>query len=255
MASEETKFDPKEMPFLDHLEELRWRIMKALGAVVLFTCIAFPFTGVLLDLLTLPNDHLASPAKLIFLKPTGMLVVRLEVALIVGVIVSLPVIFYQLWMFIAPGLLENERKYVVPFVLYTTGCFLVGTGFAYFILIPTVLPFLFSMGTETIEATINITEYMSFILRLILVAGLVFELPMLSFILARIGLLTASFMRKYRRYSIVLFFIFAAIVTPPDPMSQLLIAIPLVVLYEASIFIALLGQKLKRQTDESKESD
>ena len=147
----------KEMPFLDHLEELRWRILKSLGSVFVFTIATFPFTGFLLNFLTLPNDRLKEPAKLIFLKPTGMLMVRMEIAIAVGIIVSLPVIFYQFWQFVAPGLLPKEKKYVIPSLFFTTFCFLSGTAFAYTILIPTVLPFLFSMGTETIDATINIT--------------------------------------------------------------------------------------------------
>ncbi len=243
------------MPFLDHLEELRWRILKSLGSVALFTFVSFPFTGKVLKLLTLPNDRLREPAKLIFLKPTGMLMVRMQIALVSGIIVSLPVIFYQIWKFISPGLLPKEKKFFLPSLLVTTFCFLVGLCFAYFILIPTVLPFLFSMGTETIEATININEYMSFVLRLILVSGLIFELPILSFVFSRTGILKPTFMRKYRKYAIVLIFIFGAIVTPPDPLSQLLMAFPLIFLYEISIWIAVLGYKKKRESDKKWEEE
>ncbi|MFH1941552.1 MAG: twin-arginine translocase subunit TatC [bacterium] len=239
------------MPFLDHLEEFRWRILKVLGSVFLITLVAFPFTGRLLDFLTLPNDRLATPAKLIFLKPTGMLMVRMEVALVIGIIISLPIIFYQAWQFISPGLLPKEQKYVIPSLLLTTFCFLLGATFAYTILIPTVLPFLFSMGTETIEANINITEYMSFVLRLILVAGLVFELPILAFFLSRIGILTPKFLKKNRRYGIILVFIFSAIVTPPDPASQVLMAIPLLLLYQISIWVSIIGYRKKKASDET----
>ena len=247
--SKEKESDFKEMPFLDHLEELRWRILKCLGSVFLFTIVAFPFTGVLLNLLTLPNDHLQKPAKLIFLKPAGMLMVRMEVALAVGIIVSLPVLFYQFWQFVGPGLLPKEKKYFLPAIFFTTICFLLGTAFAYFILIPVVLPFLFSMGTETIEPNINITEYMSFVLRLIIIGGMVFELPVLTFFLSRIGLVSPKFLKKYRRYAIVLVFIFSAIVTPPDPMSQLLMAFPLLFLYEISIWISIIGHRRKKAAD------
>jgi len=249
--SSNNKENKKEMPFLDHLEELRWSILKGLGSVLLITVVSFPFTGFLLDFLTLPNNRLTEPAKLIFLKPTGMLMVRMEVALAVGIIVSLPIIFYQFWQFVAPGLLAKEKKYFFPALLFTTFCFLLGTAFAYLILIPTVLPFLFSMGTETIEATINITEYMSFVLRLILVAGMIFELPVLSFFLSRTGIVTPKFLKKYRRYGIVLVFIFSAIVTPPDPMSQVLMAFPLLFLYQISIWISILGYKRKKASDEA----
>ena len=172
--------------------------------------------------------------------------VRIEIAIAVGIIASLPVIFYQFWQFVAPGLLPNEKRYVTPAMLLTTFCFLLGGAFAYFVLIPVVLPFLFGMGTEAIKATINITEYMSFVLRLLLVAGLIFELPVISLLLSTFGLLKPAFMQKYRRYAIVLVFIFAAVVTPPDPLSQLLMAIPLVILYEISILIAKIGYQKKQ---------
>lgn len=243
------------MPFLDHLEEFRWCILKSLGSVFLFTVVTFPLTGYLLNFLTLPNDRLEEPAKLIFLKPTGMLMVRMEVALAVGIVVSLPIIFYQTWQFVAPGLLPKEKKYFIPALLFTTFCFLLGASFAYWILIPTVLPFLFAMGTDTIEATINITEYMSFVLRLILVAGLIFELPVLSFFLSRTGIVTPQFLKKYRRYGIVLVFIFSAVVTPPDPMSQILMAGPLLFLYQISIWISILGYRMKKASDKAWEEE
>ena len=249
------KSNQKDMPFLDHLEELRWRILKGLASIIVFTFATFPFTGYLLNFLTYPNNRLSKPAKLIFLKPAGMLAVRMEISLAMGIIISLPVLFYQAWQFIVPGLLPKERKYFPPALLFTTFCFLIGAAFAYTVMIPNILPFLFSMGTETIEATINITEYMSFILRLILVAGLTFELPVLTFFLSRTGLLTPKFMKKYRRYGIVLIFIFAAIVTPPDPMSQILMALPLLLLYEISIWISVLGYRKKEKSDKAWEEE
>jgi len=245
----------KEMPFLDHLEELRWCIIKSVSSVIIAMLVAFPFTGGLLTFLTGPNDKLAEPAKLIFLKPTGMLVVRIEIAITVGIIISIPVIFYQFWKFLMPGLHENERKMFIPSLLLTVICFAGGSLFSYLVIIPTVLPFLFSMGTESIEATINITEYMSFVLRLILVAGLVFELPVVTLFLTKIGLLKPDFLKKYRRYGIVLIFLFSAILTPPDPMSQLLMAGPLLLLYEISILISMVVYKKKLREAEEDEDE
>ncbi|MBN2417436.1 twin-arginine translocase subunit TatC [bacterium] len=247
------EIDTKEMPFLAHLEELRWCILKSVLSVFIAMIAAFPFTGIMLTVLTLPNNHLAEPAKLIFLKPTGMLVVRIEIAIAVGVIVSIPVIFYQLWKFLMPGLHAHERRYFLPALLFTTVCFLAGAVFSYFVIIPTVLPFLFGMGTDTIEATINITEYMSFVIRLILVAGLVFELPVLSLFLTRIGILSPSFLKRYRRYGIVLIFLVSAILTPPDPMSQILMAAPLLLLYEVSIWISVIVQRKKIEEEEDED--
>ena len=250
-----SKDTAKEMPFLDHLEELRGRILWSLGSVVLFMVVAFPFSGIILDLLTLPNDKLGNASKLIFLKPTGMIMVRMELALVVGIIVSLPILFYHFWSFVAPGLLPRERKYILPAIAYTIGCFLAGTAFSYFIMIPTVLPFLYAMGTETIEATINITEYISFVLRLILVSGVIFELPVMSFFLSRVGILSPEFLRKYRRYGIVLIVIIGAVVTPPDVVSQIMMAIPLIFLYEVSIWVSHVGYRKKQESDEEWEME
>jgi len=243
-SGKKKKSGTNEMPFLEHLEELRWRLLKMIGSVILFTIIAFPFTSQLLHILELPN-----------LKPTGMLMVRMEIGIVTGIILSLPVILYQFWQFIAPGLLKKEKRFFLPTLFLTTFCFLSGTAFAYFVLIPTVLPFLYKMGTDSIQANYIISEYISFVLRLILVAGLIFELPILSFFLARIGILSPSFLKKYRRYGIVLVFILSALITPPDPFSQILMAFPLLILYQISIWVARLGQKKRNASNIASEED
>jgi sec-independent protein translocase protein TatC len=250
MSIKNKKIDPKEMPFLDHLEELRKRILISLGVTLVFMIAFMPLSGFFLEILTLPNDHLKEPAQLIYLKPAGIMMVRMEIGLVAGLLAALPVIFYQLWKFIAPGLMPRERRMVMPAVAITTVCFLIGSAFCYFIVIPTILPFLYSMGTETIKPQINISEYIGFLLRMILVSGLIFELPVLSYFLSRLGILKPEFMKKYRRYAIVVIFIFAAIVTPPDPVSQVLMAIPLTVLYEISIWVSVIAVR-KRMRAES----
>jgi len=253
MARKKRKYDSKEMPFLDHLEELRWRIIKCLAAVVVMMIIAFPFSGKILYLLTLPNDQLANPPKLIFLKPTGMLMVRLGIAIAAGLVLSLPIIVYQIWQFVAPGLLEKERRYIWPVILITVACFLSGVAFAYFIMLPFILPFLYSLGTETIQPTININEYIGFVVRIILVTGLVFELPAISFFLSRVGILNPRILRRYRRYAIILIFITAAILTPPDPGSQILLAGPLLILYEISVWVSVLASRRRAKSAEEQE--
>ncbi len=249
------KSESVEMPFLDHLEELRRRLIICIGSVIVLTFAAFPFINIILKLLTLPNDQLEKPAEMIFLKPTGMLIVRLQIAITLGVIASIPILFYQFWCFISPGLLEKEKKYFLPGLFFTTFCFLAGIAFSYFILIPIVLPFLFSMGTETIIPKININDYLGFVLRLIVLSGIIFELPVLSFFISRIGILTPSFLKKFRKYSIVIVFIISALITPPDPMSQLLMACPLIILYEISIWVSQLGSYLKKRSDKKWEKE
>jgi sec-independent protein translocase protein TatC len=241
----------REMPFLDHLEELRWRILKSLGAVITAAAAAFTLTDWILDLLTLPNERLAHPARLIFLKPAGMLMLRMEIAIVTGLIAALPVVLYQLWQFICPGLLPRERKLFPPILFSTIFCFAMGAGFAYGVMIPIILPFLYGMGTESIEAVINVNEYVSFMMRLILLTGLVFELPVAAFFLARLGLVTPKLLRRIRKYSIVAIFILAAVVTPtPDPVNQIILAVPLLVLYEISILVAAVAYR-KRLSGET----
>ncbi|MBN2102551.1 twin-arginine translocase subunit TatC [bacterium] len=249
------KHNSKEMPFLDHLEELRWRILKCLGSVLLFTLIIFPFSEKLLNFLTAPNDCLKNPAEIIFLKPTGALIVRLEASLVAGLIASSVVIFYQMWQFIAPGLLPNEKKYFFPGLISTLLCFSAGIAFSYWGLIPIVLPILYGMGTDTITAKINLNDYIGFVLRLMIVSGIIFELPIISFLLTRIGLLTPAFLKKYRRYGIVIIFIFAAIITPPDPASQIAMALPLIVLYEVSIFVSKIAMKKRKAAEAEAEKE
>lgn len=243
-----------EMSFLEHLEELRWSLIKSIIAIVVFMSIAFPFSEQLINILTLPNNQLEVPPKLIFLKPAGMLMVRLGVAIAVGIIVAFPVVFYQMWKFVSPGLLNKEKKVVLPVVLFSTISFILGVLFAYFVMLPFILPFLYGLGTENIEPTINISDYIGFSLRIILVAGLAFELPMVSYFLTKIGLLKPQIMRKFRRYAVVVMFVLAAFLTPPDPGSQLLLAVPLLLLYEISILISYLVYRKKKKTEEIFES-
>jgi sec-independent protein translocase protein TatC len=247
----------KEMPFLEHLEELRRRILICLAALIVLSCAAFPLTNIALKILTYPNMHLIKPAKLIFLKPTGMLMVRMEIAIAMGIIGSLPLIIYQLWRFIAPGLLPKEKKYGFPVIFFTFFCFILGAFFAYLAMIPIMLYFLFNtMGTESIEAMININDYMSFMLRIILITGLVYELPVLAFFLARIGLVSPTFLRKFRRHSIVFILILAAVITPtPDPFNMCILAIPLYFLYEISIWVTVLAYRKRQEADAEKKKN
>jgi sec-independent protein translocase protein TatC len=172
------------------------------------------------------------------------LMMYFQVALIGGIIISLPNIMYQIWKFIAPALHTHEKRYVKSVVFFTTICFLFGIAFGYFIMLPLTLKFAAGFGSMTIENNFALDEYISIILNIILAAGVVFELPVLSFFLTKIGLLTPKIMRKYWRHSIVTIMILAAILSPgTDPVSQLLLAIPLVFLYEIGIFVSKIAQR------------
>jgi sec-independent protein translocase protein TatC len=234
------KENKKEMPFLDHLEELRWRILKSLLAVFILTILCFSFSDFLLEILLYPGQQVKPPIQLQVLKIQTKFNIKLEISLLAGIIFSLPVILYQLWKFIAPGLLKNEKR-TLPIISFAVAlCFFVGIIFAYFIIIPYTINFLIKMGPVDVENNIALDFYIGFILRVLAVFGIVFELPTLSFLLTKLGLLTPFIMRKYRRYAIVGTFIIGAILTPPDPISQILLALPLIILYEVSIFVSYL---------------
>ncbi|MGD9898298.1 MAG: twin-arginine translocase subunit TatC [Calditrichaceae bacterium] len=227
-----------EMHFLDHLEELRWRIIKALVSVFILTIICFAFSDQILKLLLIPTENLTYKVNLQVLKVQTIFVIKLELALIAGIIISLPVIFYQIWAFIAPGLLDRERKYIIPVITFATLSFLAGSAFAYYIIVPYSLEFFLSLAPPSITNNIAIDFYFGYVIRIILVFGVVFELPVVSLLLTKIGLITPSMLRKYRSYAIVIIFIAAAILTPPDPTTQILLAVPLVILYEITIIVS-----------------
>jgi sec-independent protein translocase protein TatC len=235
--------DEKRMSFLDHLEELRWRILKSLAAIILFSIVAYLFSEHLLNLLTRP---VPADVQLIFTAPTGAFLVSIKVAIIFGLLASLPVIFYQVWAFVSPGLEETEIKMAVVVVTSATICFLLGFAFAYFIILPFGLRFLFSFQTSYLTPMPDISSYVGFAGRLFIAFGIVFELPLLSFLLSKMGLLRPDFLRKWRRYAIAVIFILAAILTPPDVITQILLAIPLILLYELSVWISAATTRKKK---------
>ena len=225
------------MTFIDHLEELRWRIIKSLIGILLGSAIIFFFIDEIFQILLYPTTLLDSPPTLQVLKVHGMFMIKWGIAFIGGLILGIPVITFQLWKFIAPGLLKNERKYAFPIVLFSFTSFIVGVLFAYFIIIPFSLNFFSSMGYVDVENNFSINYYFSYILWLIFSSGLLFQLPVLVVIFTLIGILTPPFMRHYRRHSFITILILSALITPPDPISLLMMSLPLILLYELSIIL------------------
>lgn len=230
----------KEMGFLDHLEELRWRIIKSLLGIVVGAIVVFTFMDQVFQILLDPVLSLDEPPKLQVLKIHGMFLLKWGIALVGGLVVALPVVTYQIWKFVAPGLLQNERKYSVPVILFSFVAFVCGIMFAYFVIIPISLNFFASIGYVDVENNFSINYYFSYILWVLVAAGLLFELPVLVLILSAIGLVTPAFMRHYRRHSTVAILVLSAFFTPPDPVSLLMMSLPLIVLYELSIGISKL---------------
>lgn len=227
----------KVMPFLEHLEELRQRLLRCILSVVFFSIGSYFLSKQIMQLLLKPYPR---NEKLIFLAPTEGFLIYIKVALFSGIILSLPVIFFQMWSFIAPGLYKKEKKYFPLIILFSIVFFLLGASFCYLVIIPYGLNFLLNFGTEQLEPSIQIKEYLKFVTLLILVFGVIFELPLLSFFLTKMGIITPQFLSSKRRYGIVLIFIAAAILTPPDIFTQVCLAIPLILLYEISIVVSKL---------------
>ena len=234
------------MPFLDHLEELRWRLVKSLGSVLVGAVVTFYFIDPLIDFLIRPTQKLATPMDLQVLKVQGMFMIKWGIALIGGIVLAIPVLTYQIWKFIAPGLYMNERQYVAPLIIFTYLSFLIGLTFAYTVIIPFSLDFFTSVGMEGIQNNFSINYYFNFITWLMIGSGLIFELPVLVFILSIFGLLTPKFMSHYRRHSIVFILLLSALITPPDPVSLVLMSIPLMLLYELSIGVSWLVNRNKK---------
>lgn len=238
-----TKKSSAEMPFLDHLEELRWRIIKSLAGIGVGAIITFIFMNPIFEILLKPAMSLDPPPQLQVLRVHGMFMLKWGIALVGGLILALPILTYQMWKFTVPGLLKKEQKYAAPVILFSFLAFIIGVLFAYFVMIPFSLNFFVSMGYVDVQNNFSINYYFSYILWLLIAAGLLFEMPVLVMILSSIGLITPSFMRQYRRHAYVTIMILSALITPPDPISLCVMTFPLIMLYELSIGVSRIFQK------------
>ncbi|HEX5816657.1 MAG TPA: twin-arginine translocase subunit TatC [Methylomirabilota bacterium] len=226
-----------KMPFMEHLGELRVRIMRSLYAVLVGLVIAFPFSERITEFLMRPVTTLGH--KLVFTAPAEAFWVQMKVALITGVFISAPGILWQVWAFIAPGLHKHERKYAAPFVIIGSLMFVGGGAFALLVVTPYAIEFLLSYARATLQPMITIENHVGFILKFTLAFGLVFELPLILTILARMGVVTPKMLARNRKYAILGAFIVSAILTPtPDMFNQSLMAGPLILLYEVGIVCA-----------------
>jgi len=242
-----------KIPFTAHLEELRKRLIICCVAIGIGVVIAYGFKEKLFEILTLPLVREMRPGdKLIFTGLTEAFFTYMKVSFLAGIMLASPVIIYQFWAFVGPGLYQKERRYFVPIVLLSAFFFFGGSLFCFFVVFPFAFKFFLSFATDVIQPLPSMNEYLSFASVTMLAFGLVFELPLVIVFLARIGIVTVDFLRKNRKYAILLIFVVAAILTPgPDVVSQVLMAIPLMFLYEISIIGAIfLGKKKEKKTDE-----
>ncbi|MFV0593462.1 MAG: twin-arginine translocase subunit TatC [Draconibacterium sp.] len=251
-----------EMSFLEHLEELRWHIIRSAIAVFLFAIIAFILKSFIFDTVIMKpmfpdfwtnrmlyklgelvgTDALKinqQPLHLIAIKMSDQFMMHIMISIIAGIIMASPVIFYEFWRFIKPALYEKERKHAGGAVFYTSVLFLLGVLFGYFLIVPLSIQFLGTYSvSETVTNQINTRSYIATVTSISLAAGVVFLLPIFSYFLSKVGILTPKFMKTYRKHAYVLMLLLSAIITPPDIFSQIMVCIPLVVLYEVGIFIS-----------------
>jgi sec-independent protein translocase protein TatC len=242
-----------EAPFVSHLIELRDRLIRALIAVVIaFIALAlWPGPAGLYDLLAAPLvAHLPEGAKLIATNVISPILVPLKITLMAAFLVALPVVLYQVWAFVAPGLYSHEKKLVLPLVISSTVLFILGVGFCYFIVIPGMSKFIQAFAPSAITAAPDIEQYFGFVLTLFLVFGIAFEVPVAVIVLVRIGVVTIEQLKKFRGYFVVASFIVAAVVTPPDVISQLALAVPMCILYEIGIIAAGIFVKHTKAPDD-----
>jgi sec-independent protein translocase protein TatC len=266
------KKSDREMSFLEHLEELRWHIIRSVLAVVILAIVAFLFKNVIFDKIILApknpdfftnrlfcklgwflvnSDVLCintKPFQLISIKMSGQLTTHVAVSLVSGVILAAPLVLYEFWRFFSPALYTTEKRYAKGAVLWASLLFFTGVVFGYFMIVPLSIHFLGSYQiSDQVVNQIYVRSYIGTLTSIVLASGLIFELPLLTFVLTKIGIITPHFLVKYRKHSIVVIFIVAAIITPPDIFSQILVSIPLLVLFEVGIIISKRVYKKKQK--------
>jgi sec-independent protein translocase protein TatC len=273
MAKKKIGEPEKDMSFLDHVEELRWHLVRSSAAIFIFGIIAFLMKGFLFNnIIFAPKDpnfityRLFCSASRFFgteglcideipftfqsLEMAEQFSVHIWVSITAGFIMAFPFIIWEVWRFISPGLYEKERKGALAFIIVSSFLFFVGVMFGYYVITPLSVNFLGNYSvSDLVERNIKIGSYISLLRSSVLASGLIFELPIVMYFLTKMGLVTPDFLRKYRKHALVLVLIVAAVITPPDIISQIIVAIPILILYEVSIFISKVVLKNERKKE------
>ncbi len=227
-----------EMGFLEHLEELRWRLVRSLFAILIGSLLSYSYIDDILKILLYPSTMTKNPIVIQSLQVQSMFLIKWFISFASGFILALPYLVYQAWKFIAPGLKINEKRFALPFVFFASISFISGIFFGYFVLVPFSLEFFSGVASGHVQNNFSIQYYFSFLNWLLIGAGVIFQLPVVSLVLSTIGILTPAFMRHYRKHSIIVILILSSFITPPDPVSMFIMSVPLMILYEASIGIS-----------------
>ena len=256
MADSKDELEGSEQPFVTHLIELRDRLVRAMLAIglVFGALCLWPGPGGLYDLMAAPLvAHLPKGATLIATNVISPFIVPLKITLMAAFLIALPIVLYQLWAFIAPGLYSHEKKLVLPLVVSSTLLFVAGVAFCYFFVFGQVFAFIQSFAPKSITAAPDIEAYLSFVMSMFIAFGATFEVPVAVVVLVRMGVVTVAKLKEWRGYFIVIAFIIAAVITPPDVVSQLSLAIPMCLLYEVGIWAAQIFLKTTKAPDSEDE--
>ncbi len=247
----------EKSPFTSHLDELRKRIIICIVAVAVGFLGSYFFAEQIFDILIKPlQAELPPDSTFIFTGLPEAFFVYLKLSLFGGILLASPVLLWEIWCFVAPGLYDQEKKYVYPFVIFSTVLFATGVSFGYFVVFPIAFKFFMGYSSEIIKPLPSIKEYLNFSCKLLFAFGVVFELPLFVLFLAKIGLVNEKMLRSKRKFAILGIFAVAAILTPPDVVSQILMALPLLVLYEISILVTkYFGKKEEEEEEKEEEKD
>lgn len=237
----------REMPFLDHLEELRMRLIVCLIALGATAIVGFFLSPPVLDWLVIPLKAFQNGTKLYFFGVAGGFLVRFKVGLALGVLIALPILFYEFWAFVSPALTRKEKTSVLPAVFASTILFLLGIVFCYYAILPLGIKMLLLFGTNQVTPLLEANSYLSFVFWFMIACGFIFEVPVVIFFLVRLGIVTPQFLRKQRRYAIVIAFIIAALTPTQDILSLFIQAGILIILYEVGIWVSYLAVKRKER--------
>ena len=272
------KKNVNEMSFLDHLEDLRWHLIRATLAIVIAGVIAFLFKSFIFDVIILGPKQMSFPTYKYLCKisqfigidttfcaeefpfiiqnrtMSGQFSAHIWTSIYAGLVIAFPYVLYQLWSFISPGLHDNERKHSRGFILVSSLLFFIGVLFGYYVITPLSINFLATYSvSQEIENQIDIGSYISLVRSSAIASGFVFELPIVIYFLTKVGLVTPQFLKKYRKYALILVLVLSAIITPPDIASQIIVAIPILILYQISIYISALVVRNQKRAAKSKE--
>ena len=240
------------MTFLEHLDELRKRITHAVGALLVGFLIAFAFINQIFQFVYARLTAQIPGGKFIYTEPGEAFFLWMKVALLMGVLIASPYIMWQVWLFIAPGLYAKEKRLAIPFVISSSGLFIAGAAFSHYVLFPAAWAFFGSFSNDFMQFTPRVAPVWDLYVKLLLGMGLVFQMPVLMFVLARLGIVTAGFLARNIKYAVLLIFIAAAILTPDaSPVNQVLVAAPMIVLYAVGIVVAWLFGKSKKPDQDS----